>query len=63
MPVWRDFGRHGVFKGNITGYDDEKDNEGRYVWRVHYSQDDKEEWIDGDELQRCAIDFVYGKSW
>ena len=62
MPVWRDFGRHGVFKGTITGYDDEKDNEGRYVWRVHYSQDDKEEWIDEEELQRCAIDFVYGKA-
>ena len=42
-------------------YDDEKDNEGRYVWRVHYSQDDTEEWIDEEELQRCAIDFVYGK--
>ena len=43
MPVWRDFGRHGVYKGRIEEYDDNEDNDGQYVWRVHYDQDGKDE--------------------
>ena len=33
MPVWRDFGRHGVFKGTITGVEKERDSGGKGGWR------------------------------